>query len=192
MHYHVPERRPLADVLTCVREKCTMAEAGLRLSVNAERHLKSPAEMAQLFARFPGSDRPHDRDRQGLQLLARPAPIRTSRRAGALRQNLAQRHLEDLTRAGAQERYPQDKYPDGIPDDVQERLKDELALIAKLDYARYFLTVHDVVHYARRQDKEILFQGRASAANSAVCYCLGITSVNPEKTKLPVRPLHFR
>ena len=96
----------------------------------------------------------------------------------------AQQHLEDLTWAGAQERYPQDKYPDGIPDDVQERLNDELALIAKLDYARYFLTVHDVVHYARRQDKEILCQGRGSAANSAVCYCLGITSVNPEKTNL--------
>jgi error-prone DNA polymerase len=96
----------------------------------------------------------------------------------------AQQHLEDLTWTGAQERYPQDKYPDGIPADVQERLNDELALIAKLDYARYFLTVHDVVHYARRQDKEILCQGRGSAANSAVCFCLGITSVNPEKTKL--------
>ena len=96
----------------------------------------------------------------------------------------AQQHLEDLTWAGAQERYPKDKYPDGIPADVEKRLHDELALIAKLDYARYFLTVHDVVAFARRQEKEILCQGRGSAANSAVCYCLGITSVNPEKTKL--------
>ena len=181
--YHVPERRPLADVLTCVREKCTMAEAGLRLSVNAERHLKSPAEMARLFARFPDA-------------IARTIEIAKacSFSLGELKYEYpdepvppgktAQQHLEDLTWAGAQERYPQDKYPDGIPADVQERLNDELALIAKLDYARYFLTVHDVVHYARRQDKEILCQGRGSAANSAVCFCLGITSVNPEKTKL--------
>ena len=181
--YHVPERRPLADVLTCVREKCTMAEAGLRLSVNAERHLKSPAEMARLFARFPDA-------------IARTIEIAKacSFSLGELKYEYpdepvppgktAQQHLEDLTWAGAQERYPQDKYPDGIPADVQERLNDELALIAKLDYARYFLTVHDVVHYARRQDKEILCQGRGSAANSAVCFCLGITAVNPEKTKL--------
>ena len=181
--YHVPERRPLADVLTCVREKCTMAEAGLRLSVNAERHLKSPAEMARLFARFPDA-------------ITRTIEIAKacSFSLGELKYEYpdepvppgktAQQHLEDLTWAGAQERYPQDKYPDGIPADVQERLNDELALIAKLDYARYFLTVHDVVHYARRQDKEILCQGRGSAANSAVCFCLGITSVNPEKTKL--------
>ena len=181
--YHVPERRPLLDVLTCVRKKCTMAEAGLRLSVNAERHLKSPAEMARLFARFPGA-------------IARTIEIAKACTfsLGELKYEYpdepvppgktAQQHLEDLTWAGAQERYPQDKYPDGIPADVQERLNDELALIAKLDYARYFLTVHDVVHYARRQEKEILCQGRGSAANSAVCFCLGITSVNPEKTKL--------
>ncbi len=181
--YHVPERRPLADVLTCVREKCTMAEAGLRLSVNAERHLKSPVEMARLFARFPGA-------------IARTIEIAKacSFSLGQLKYEYpdepvppgktAQQHLEDLTWAGAAERYPQDKYPDGIPADVKERLNDELALIAKLDYARYFLTVHDVVHYARRQENEILCQGRGSAANSAVCFCLGITSVNPEKTKL--------
>ena len=144
---------------------------------------KSPAEMARLFARFPGA-------------IARTIEIAKacSFSLGELQYEYpdepvppgktAQQHLEDLTWAGAQERYPQDKYPDGIPADVQERLNDELALIAKLDYARYFLTVHDVVHYARRQDKEILCQGRGSAANSAVCFCLGITSVNPEKTKL--------
>ena len=95
----------------------------------------------------------------------------------------AQQHLEDLTWAGAQERYPKDRYPEGIPADVKQRLRDELALIAKLDYARYFLTVHDVVAFAR-EEKEILCQGRGSAANSAVCFCLGITSVDPDKTKL--------
>jgi len=181
--YHVPERRPLVDVLTCVREKCTIAEAGLRLAVNAERHLKSPAEMARLFARFPDA-------------IARTVEIAKACTfsLGELtyeypdepvpQGKTAQQHLEDLTWAGARERYPNDKYPDGIPQDVEARLQDELKLIAKLDYARYFLTVYDVVHYARTRDKEILCQGRGSAANSAVCFCLGITSVNPEKTKL--------
>ena len=181
--YHVPERRPLADVLTCVREKCTIAEAGFRLAVNAERHLKGPAEMARLFARFP-------------EAIARTVDIAKACNfsLGELKYEYpdepvppgktAQQHLEDLTWAGAQDRYPRDKYPEGIPDDVAKRLHDELALIARLDYARYFLTVHDVVAFARRQEKEILCQGRGSAANSAVCYCLGVTSVNPEKTKL--------
>ncbi len=181
--YHAPERRPLADVLTCVREKCTIAEAGFRLAVNAERHLKAPAEITRLFARFPDA-------------IARTVDIAKACNfsLGELKYEYpdepvppgktAQQHLEDLTWAGARDRYPKDKYPEGIPDDVAKRLHDELALIARLDYARYFLTVHDVVAFARRQEKEILCQGRGSAANSAVCYCLGITSVNPEKTKL--------
>jgi error-prone DNA polymerase len=181
--YHAPERRPLADVLTCVREKCTLAEAGLRLTVNAERHLKAPAEMARLFAHFPD------------------AIAHTIKIAAACRFSLselqyeypdepvpdgktAQQHLENLTWAGARERYPRDKYPQDIPSEVRKRLDDELKLIAKLDYARYFLTVHDVVYFARRQDKPILCQGRGSAANSAVCFCLGITSVNPDKSNL--------
>jgi error-prone DNA polymerase len=181
--YHAPEQRPLADVVTCVREKCTLAEAGFRLAVNAERHLKSPAEMARLFAGFPDAiartveiaDACHFAlDELTYEYPDEPVP------AG----KTAQQHLEDLTFAGAQERYPKDKYPEGIPRDVEKRLTDELALIAKLNYARYFLTVHDVVAFARRQDKEILCQGRGSEANSAVCYCLGVTSVNPEKTKL--------
>src|SRR5271169_2890022 len=181
--YHASERLPLADVLTCVREKCTLREAGFRLAVNAERHLKTPAEMSRLFARFPDA-------------IARTVDIANACRfsLGELKYEYpdepvpegktAQQHLEDITRAGAHDRYPKDKYPEGIPPDVEKRLQDELKLIAKLDYARYFLTVHDVVSFARRQEKEILCQGRGSAANSAVCYCLGITSVNPEKTKL--------
>ncbi len=181
--YHAPERLPLADVLTCVREKCTLREAGFRLAVNAERHLKTPAEMSRLFARFPDA-------------IARTVDIANacSFSLGELKYEYpdepvpkgktAQQHLQDITWAGAHDRYPRDKYPEGIPPDVEKRLHDELKLIAKLDYARYFLTVHDVVSFARRQEKEILCQGRGSAANSAVCYCLGITSVNPEKTKL--------
>ena len=142
--YHAPERRPLLDILTCVREKCTIAAAGLRLSINAERHLKSLSEMARLFAAFPDA-------------IARSLAIARSCTfsLGELKYEYpdepvpsgktAQQHLEDLTWAGAQDRYPKDKYPNGIPGDVRKRLEDELALIGKLDYARYFLTVHDVV-----------------------------------------------
>ena len=181
--YHAPERRPLADILTCIREKCTLAQAGFRLSRHAERHLKSAKEMARLFADFPDA-------------IARTVEIAKACRfsLGQLKYEYPdepvpqgktpQQHLEDLTWAGARERYPKDKYPQGIPPDVNKRLCEELALIARLDYARYFLTVHDVVAFARRQKKEILCQGRGSAANSAVCYCLGITSVNPEKSNL--------
>ncbi len=181
--YHAPERRPLADIVTCVREKCTLAEAGLRLAVSAERHIKPAAEMARLFKNFPDA-------------VARTVTIAAACRfsLGELKYEYpdepvpdgktAQQHLEDLTWAGAHERYPKGRYPEGIPAEVQKRLADELALIAKLDYARYFLTVHDVVAFARRQDKEILCQGRGSAANSAVCFCLGITSVNPDKSNL--------
>jgi error-prone DNA polymerase len=181
--YHAPERRTLADVVTCIREKCTIHDAGLRLAVNAERHLKSPAEMARLFAGFPAA-------------IARGVKIADACgfSLGQLEYEYPdepvppgktpQQHLTDLTWAGARERYPQDKYPDGIPANVQKRIAEELTVIAKLDYARYFLTVHDVVAFARSRPKEILCQGRGSAANSAVCYCLGITSVNPDKSTL--------
>src|SRR5215475_3120088 len=181
VHYHAPERRPLADVLTCIREKCTIAEAGFRLAANAERHLKPPTEMARLFAAFP-------------EAIARSVTI-----AQACRFTLqelqneypnepvppgktAQQHLADLTWQGVKTRYPKHLYPEGIPADVIRRLDEELAIIARLDYARYFLTVYDVVAHAR--SKHILCQGRGSAANSAVCYCLGITSVNPDKSGL--------
>ena len=176
VHYHTPERRPLADVVTCIRETCTIAEAGFRLAANAERHMKSPAEMALLFEAYP-------------EALARTLEI-----ASACRFSLAdlkneypdepvppdktpQQHLEDLTWIGARKRYPR-----GIPEKVERQIREELTLIAKLDYARYFLTVHDVVRFAR--GKEILCQGRGSAANSAVCYCLGITEIDPATSNL--------
>src|SRR5262249_34366944 len=181
VHYHAPERRPLADVVTCIREKCTIAEAGFRLAANAERHLKPPAEMARLFAAFPDA-------------IARTITIAQACRFSLdeLRNEYpnepvppgktAQQHLADLTWQGAKGRYPKHLYPEGIPADVVRRLDEELAIIARLDYARYFLTVYDVVAHAR--SKHILCQGRGSAANSAVCYCLGITSVNPDKSGL--------
>jgi error-prone DNA polymerase len=182
VHYHAPERRPLLDVVTCIREKCIFSQAGLRLAVNAERHLKAPSEMARLFKNFPDA-------------VARTVDIANACTfsLGQLKYEYpdepvppgktAQQHLEDLTWAGAAERYPQDRFPNGVPTDVKARLNEELALIAKLDYARYFLTVHDVVAYARKV-KNILCQGRGSAANSAVCFCLGITEVNPNESKL--------
>jgi error-prone DNA polymerase len=182
VHYHAPERRPLADVVTCIREKCTLSQAGFRLVVNAERHLKPPEDMARLFKNFPDA-------------IARTVAIADACTfsLGELKYEYpdepvppgktAQQHLEDLTWTGAAERYPKDLFPNGIPTEVQTRLHDELALIAKLDYARYFLTVHDVVAYARKV-KNILCQGRGSAANSAVCFCLGITEVNPNESKL--------
>jgi error-prone DNA polymerase len=180
--YHVPERRILADAVTCIREKCTIAEAGFRLTVNAERHLKPPAEMMRLFRNFPEAiDRTIDIAQACTFSLGQlhyeypdePVPPGKT----------AQGHLEDITWAGAAERYPKSQFSNGIPEDVTKRLKEELALIASLEYAHYFLTVHDVVAYARKQLK-ILCQGRGSAANSAVCYCLGITEVNPNESKL--------
>lgn len=180
-HYHAPERRPLADVLTCIREKCTIAEAGFRLAANAERHLKLPSEMARLFAEFPEAIArtvevadacSFSLDQLKYEYPDEPVPPGRT----------AQRHLEDLAWAGVKRRYPKDRYPEGVPEDVEATLGKELALIAKLGYARYFLTVHDVVAFAR--SKDILCQGRGSAANSVVCYCLGITEVNPAEIKL--------
>src|SRR5262245_4510883 len=181
VHYHVPERRVLADVLTCIREKCTIAEAGFRLAVNAERHLKAPGEMARLFAQHPDAIArtvviaeacAFSLEELQYEYPDEPVPPGKS----------AQEHLEDLTWAGARKRYPRDRFPNGIPEEVKRTIAEEFALIARRDYARYFLTVHDVVAYARSQG--ILCQGRGSAANSAVCFCLGITEVDPTTTKL--------
>ncbi|MDX2223652.1 MAG: error-prone DNA polymerase [Rhodospirillaceae bacterium] len=176
VHYHVRERRALADVLTCIRAKCTIGEAGYRLAANAERHLKSPAEMARLFA-----DRPDALEATiaiaaacgfSLDELRYEYPI-AALPDGATPQD----ELERLAWAGAAERYP-----DGVHDKVAELIRYELKLIGELNYAPYFLTVHDIVGFARSRD--ILCQGRGSAANSAVCFALGITAVDPAKVDL--------
>ncbi|HEY2110770.1 MAG TPA: PHP domain-containing protein, partial [Dongiaceae bacterium] len=176
VHAHVPQRRPLQDVLTCIREHCTIEAAGYRLFANAERHMKSPAEMALLFADHP-------------EALARTVEI--AERCRFSLDELRYEYPDELTEAG---RRPQeelvhltwlgarDRYPDGVPEKVRAQLEHELALIDQLDYAPYFLTVHDLVRYARSQ--HILCQGRGSAANSAVCYCLGVTSVDPSHMNL--------
>ena len=174
--YHTPARRPLQDVLTCIREHCTIDEAGYRLVANAERHLKPGAEMARLFARHPEALARTleiaDACRFSLDELRYEYPIDPAPAGMSV-----QAHLEQLTWAGAAERYP-----GGIPDKVRSLLEHEFALIAELGYAPYFLTVYDIVRFAR--SRGILCQGRGSAANSAVCYCLGITAVDPERFDL--------
>jgi error-prone DNA polymerase len=174
--YHLPSRRPLQDVLTCIREKTTIEAVGKRLEANAERHLKRPEEMARLFRDAPEAIaetmRFADRITFSLDQLKYQYPDEPVPRG-----KTAQQHLEDLTWAGVQTYFKGD-----IDGTLRATLKKELALIAELKYAHYFLTVHDIVHYARSQN--ILCQGRGSAANSAVCYVLGITSVNPAEINL--------
>jgi error-prone DNA polymerase len=174
--YHHPARRPLQDVLSCIREKATIETIGKKLEANAERFLKPAQEMIRLFRDAPDAIaetmRFADRitfslDQLKYQYPDEPVPPGKT----------AQQHLEDLTWEGYAKYFP------GIVDEkLENTLRKELALIEKLNYAHYFLTVHDIVHYARSQN--ILCQGRGSAANSAVCYVLGITSVNPAEVDL--------
>ena len=174
--YHNHERRELQDVVTCIREHVTIDKAGKLLEANAERHLKTPAEMAQLFADSPEAIaetvRFADRIEFSLAQLAynyphEPVPPGKT----------ADGHLRDLTWEGAARRYP-----GGIPDKVRATLEKELAIIAKERYAHYFLTVRDMVAFANA--KNILCQGRGSAANSAVCYAIGVTAVDPMQIDL--------
>ncbi len=173
---HAAERKALLDVVTCIREHCTIDQAGFRLEANAERHLKSPAEMARLFRDYPDAVARTleiaERCRFNLDELRYEYPDEMT---GAGR--TPQEELAHLTGIGAQARYPQ-----GVPATVRATLDHELALIGELGYAPYFLTVYDIVRFARAQG--ILCQGRGSAANSAVCYCLGITAVDPARVDL--------
>ncbi|MDH3594849.1 MAG: error-prone DNA polymerase [Rhodospirillales bacterium] len=173
---HEPGRKALLDLVTCIRAHCTIDEAGFRLEANAERHLKDPEEMARLFRRWP------DAIARTLEIAERctftldelkyeyPDEVAETGRT-------PQEELERLTWIGVRERYP-----GGVPDRVAATLRHELALIAELGYAPYFLTVQDLVRFARARG--ILCQGRGSAANSAVCYCLGITAVDPARIDL--------
>ena len=178
VHYHVAERRPLQDVVTCIREKVTIATAGYLLNPNAERHLKPPEEMVRLFARWPhaiaATREFADALNFSLDELRYEYPRETVPEG-----RTPQQYLEHLTWEGAAGRWP-----DGIPGKVEKQLNHELALIERLDFARYFLTVHDIVAFARSLEPPILCQGRGSAANSAVCYCLGITAVDPATSDL--------
>ncbi|MEL6424446.1 MAG: error-prone DNA polymerase [Pseudomonadota bacterium] len=179
VHYHAPERRPLQDVMTCILHKTTIRQAGFLLDANAERHLKSPDEMIRLFADWPHAIRAArqvaDACTFDLRELSYEYPEETLPRG-----RTPQEYLTELTWKGAAEHYP-----DGVPDETRAVLEKELAMIGKLNIAQYFLTIHDVIKFARNEvDPPILCQGRGSAANSAVCYMLGITAVDPAKHDL--------
>ncbi len=175
-HFHHPDRRALADVLTCIREKTTIDRAGRKLAVNAERFLKPPLEMLRLFRDAPEAiaetlilsealtfsldELKYEYPDESLDGFASP-----------------QEALFHLAHKGAKRRYP-----NGVTEKVRKAITHELALIAERQYARYFLTVNHIVQYARSQN--ILCQGRGSAANSTICYCLGITEVDPDQNDL--------
>jgi error-prone DNA polymerase len=169
--YHEPARRDLQDVVTCIREHVTLQEAGKKLEANAERHLKPAGEMARLFQACPEAVAETLRfanrinftlDQLGQRYPREPVP----------RGKTPDRHLRDLTRNGLKWRFPKD-----TPFRIARQAVKELRFIAQGKIAHYFLTVHDIVKYARGEG--ILCQGRGSAANSVVCYALGVTSVDP-------------
>ncbi len=215
-HYHVPQRRPLQDVVTCIRQGCTIHEAGLRLAANAERHLKPGDEMVRLFAEMPGAiERSLEIARRAagfsLDQIKYQYPLETCPPDMTPTQ-----YLRKLAYEGAAERYGGRgsggvaewqsgtmekaresgssepslresvavplRHSAALPLSVSHALEHELALIAELGYETYFLTCHDIVRFAR--SRGILCQGRGGAANSAVCYCLGITEVDPSRFKL--------
>ncbi|WP_163717771.1 error-prone DNA polymerase [Mangrovibacterium lignilyticum] len=176
VHYHAPERRELQDVLTCIREKCNIHNAGFKLHQNAERYLKTTSEIQRLFRQYP------------------EAIHRTQEIAAACRFSLDElkyRYPEEITSEG---RTPMEeliyltwkgaheRFGEAIPEKIKATIDMELEFIGRKNYASYFLTVHDYVREAR--SRGILCQGRGSAANSVICYCLGVTAVNPSKFKL--------
>jgi error-prone DNA polymerase len=177
--YHAAERRELQDVVTCIREHLTLEEAGRRLAANAERHLKSPDETARMF-------------RHALKAVRETQ--RFLRRCNFSLEELRKTEYADETRQG--HATPQDalvafaeaglkrRYGDQVPDKVRHALNEELRLIGELKYAPFFLTVDEIVKFARSLPKPILCQGRGSAANSVICFCLGITDVEPTKIDL--------
>ncbi len=176
VHAHVASRRPLQDVLTCIREGCTLPSAGFRLHANAERHLKPPDEMARLFRAYPqaiaASVEIAERCRFSLDELRYEYPVDPVPDG-----RTPQEELVRLTWEGAAH-----SFPDGLGAKLRAQIEHELALIESLDFAPYFLTVFDIVRFAR--GRGILCQGRGSAANSAVCFCLGITAVDPSRIDL--------
>lgn len=173
VHYHDANRRFLHDVLTAIRLKTTVAALGSARFPNSERRLRSPDEVASLFAPCP-------------EAVSRTVEVaeRCTFSLDELKYDYPKElcpdgetpltYLARLTWAGAR-----DRYPDGVPTKVQDLIEHELRVIGELDYSAYFLTVWDLVRFARSQD--ILCQGRGSAANSAVCYCLGVTAVDPDR-----------
>ncbi|HKB59293.1 MAG TPA: error-prone DNA polymerase [Gallionellaceae bacterium] len=174
VHMHVAERRPLQDTLTAIRIGRPVAEAGDALHPNAERHLRNRADLARLYPPelLEQTMAIADHCRFSLDELRYEYPEEVTPPG-----ETPASWLRNLTEAGLAQRYPPASHPQGVPDKVRAMVEYELALIAELNYEPYFLTVHDIVCFAR--SRGILCQGRGSAANSAVCYALHITEVNP-------------
>lgn len=176
VHYHEPTRRELQDVLTCIREKCTIQTAGYKLHQNAERFLKPPEEMLRVFRQYPDAIR---------------KTIEIANACNFSLDSLKYEYPEEITSEG---RTPNEElvhlawkgakeiFGDVIPGKISEAIHHEMAFIEQMNYAPYFLTVYDIVRFAR--SRNILCQGRGSAANSTICFLLGITSVNPTKFDL--------
>ena len=176
VHYHVRERRMLQDVVTSIREGTPLSQAGTRLFPNAERYLKSPDEMRELFQDLPEAI--ENTVKIADLCTFSPSELRYRYPSEWLpKGESAQGYLARLVLEGERRRYP-----GGTPDDVQRQIKHELELIDKMRFADYFLTIWEITDFARKQD--ILFQGRGSAANSVVCYCLGITAIDPIRMNL--------
>lgn len=174
VHFHTADRKPVQDVVTCIKNGCSVSQAGFLLQQNSECYLKDGGEIERLFRDIPGA-------------LRRSMEIKEMAQSFSLDQlryeypdeicpdgKAPLEYLTELTWKGAAERFP-----DAVPEKVKKLLHEELALIAELRYAKYFLTCYDIVAYAR--GRHILCQGRGAAANSAVCYCLGITAVDPSR-----------
>ncbi len=171
--YHQPARRPLADALTCIRQGVQLDNAGLVLSRNAERALISPAEMARRWQGWPEALQAADALAEKCCFQLDEIAITIQKRSPAMGA-IRKKSWNGRSGKGARQRWP-----DGLPPQVTAYIEKELALIAKLQFAPYFLTVFDIVRFAR--SRRILCQGRGSAANSAICYCLGITAVDPAR-----------
>lgn len=176
IHYHHFLRRELQDVVTCVREKCTIHTAGFNLYPNAERFLKPNEEMLRLFRQYPDAIRNAQSIAESCRFSLDELKYKYPREVTS-EDRTPQEELVFLTWKGANEIFKHD-----VPEKVKATIQYELDFIAQVNYAEYFLTVYDIVRYAREQ--KILCQGRGSAANSTVCYCLGITSVDPSKFDL--------
>lgn len=175
--FHEPDRRRLADVLSAIRLGVPVAQLGSAAQVNAERHLKPATRMAHLF-------RSHgDALRASLEVLDAASSFSLS----DLRHEYPDEIIEpgrtpQQTLVGRVAEALRERWPDGAPEDIRKRLRHELRVVETLGYAPYFLTVHEIVRFAR--SREILCQGRGSAANSTICFVLGITSVDPQEHDL--------
>ena len=173
--YHHPDRRPLSDVVTAIRHHVSVQEAGFRFSANGERYLKPASRMAAILRRYPQAIENSARFFEQLKFSLRE--LRHNYPEERIDGETPSETLERLTYAGAKERFGGE-----IPWKVRQQIVEELQLIREKQYAPYFLTVRNIMEYARSQ--QILCQGRGSAANSTVCYCLRITDVDPMKSSL--------